>query len=567
MPRLPRVCAIAAPFALICIPLHASAATVPAEAIAIEGEAQPELGDPSLTISTVFFSGTTPTGQTVLAARRSDIKHALTVGGQTVWEGNGGNNPQFNATGVVPAVRSADVFAVHVREPDLPSFGYRVETAAGIVMTETLPIPELGGLVADDVQALKWATDDELLVFVYSSSQGYLLSSDGTPGSMQHALGPGDVIDGHTIESVREEIDARGAHRIVRFDDTEDVEHLLVDDAVVIDEDADIPGMDLPWGTVEAVSINDDGRYAFGGGHPNYDVLQYVAVDGQIVVTAEETIDGVELAGANIMNVEIDGEGRLVHHWRYPDPDDEPEALMYTCNAGAAGTESLVLLQTGDLIEVQGEPGGTITVNGFAERYQGDMLGDPDAIVVQVEGQRNGELVDAMVRVAVECCGNGNTDPSEACDDANGDETDECLSTCEAASCGDGFVHAGVETCDDGNTEDGDGCSSTCEVEDDDSGDDGLDDGGTDGGDDGGSDGADDDGPGGDDDDDDDDDGPEDGGGDESGGDGAATDGGGGCRVGADHSGGTWLGLFGLLLVARFRSRTAAARSCCSRPS
>lgn len=559
MPRLPRLVSTA----LILVPLPASAATVPAEAVVIEGEAQPDLGDPSLTVTDVFFSGTTPSGESVVAARRSDFKHALTVGGQMVWEGNGGNNPQFNLTGVVPAVRSADVFAAHVREPALPSYGYRVETAAGILATETLPIAELDGLVPDDVAALKWASDDELLLVVYAASQGILLSSDGTPGSMQRVLGPGDAIDGYTIASIRAEIDARGAHRIVRFHDTNDVEHLLVDDTVVIDEDADIPGMDLPWGTIEAVSIAETGRYAFGGGHPLYDVLQYVAVDGEIVVTADQTIDEVDLAGANIMRVELDDDGRMVHHWRYPDPDGEPEAVMYTCNAGAAGTESHVLLQTGDVIEIQGEPGGTIAVDGFAEQYQGDMLGDPNAIVVQVEGQRNGELVDATVRVAIECCGNGNTDPSEACDDANDVETDACLSTCEAAACGDGFVHEGVEACDDGNTDDGDGCSSTCQLEEDDSGDDGLDDGGTDGDDDDDSDGpdGDDDGPDGD--DDDDAGGSE--GGDESGGDGGATDSGGGCRVGGVGDG--WLALFGLALIGRIRSRLAAAQSCCSRPS
>ncbi|MCY1008558.1 DUF4215 domain-containing protein [Nannocystis pusilla] len=35
------------------------------------------------------------------------------------------------------------------------------------------------------------------------------------------------------------------------------------------------------------------------------------------------------------------------------------------------------------------------------------------------------------------------------CDDGNKVDTDACLKTCVAASCGDGFVRAGVETCDD----------------------------------------------------------------------------------------------------------------------
>jgi len=62
-------------------------------------------------------------------------------------------------------------------------------------------------------------------------------------------------------------------------------------------------------------------------------------------------------------------------------------------------------------------------------------------------------------------CGDGAKDPGEACDDGNTVETDACLSTCELATCGDGFVQAGVEECDDGNTNDGDGCSADCKIE------------------------------------------------------------------------------------------------------
>ncbi|NOY92141.1 MAG: DUF4215 domain-containing protein, partial [Deltaproteobacteria bacterium] len=59
-------------------------------------------------------------------------------------------------------------------------------------------------------------------------------------------------------------------------------------------------------------------------------------------------------------------------------------------------------------------------------------------------------------------CGDGVTNGPEACDDANAVETDACLSSCVAATCGDGFLWAGVESCDDGNTMDGDSCPSSC---------------------------------------------------------------------------------------------------------
>ncbi len=61
-------------------------------------------------------------------------------------------------------------------------------------------------------------------------------------------------------------------------------------------------------------------------------------------------------------------------------------------------------------------------------------------------------------------CGDGIADPDlgEECDDGNLDDTDECLSTCKRARCGDGIVEVGVEQCDDGNSDDTDACPTTC---------------------------------------------------------------------------------------------------------
>lgn len=62
-------------------------------------------------------------------------------------------------------------------------------------------------------------------------------------------------------------------------------------------------------------------------------------------------------------------------------------------------------------------------------------------------------------------CPDGDLDPGEECDDGNDSNTDACLDTCVAASCGDGFVQGGVEECDDGNLDPGDGCDAGCAVE------------------------------------------------------------------------------------------------------
>ena len=58
-------------------------------------------------------------------------------------------------------------------------------------------------------------------------------------------------------------------------------------------------------------------------------------------------------------------------------------------------------------------------------------------------------------------CGNQKVQEGEECDDGNLYNTDECLNSCEVARCGDGYVQAGVERCDDENTEDNDECLSS----------------------------------------------------------------------------------------------------------
>lgn len=57
--------------------------------------------------------------------------------------------------------------------------------------------------------------------------------------------------------------------------------------------------------------------------------------------------------------------------------------------------------------------------------------------------------------LSFDLCGNGMLDSGEQCDDgpgiAHSNDNDGCLSTCQLASCGDGFIQEGVEACDGNN--------------------------------------------------------------------------------------------------------------------
>jgi cysteine-rich repeat protein len=61
-------------------------------------------------------------------------------------------------------------------------------------------------------------------------------------------------------------------------------------------------------------------------------------------------------------------------------------------------------------------------------------------------------------------CGDGLKNGPEACDDANTNNTDNCLNSCQwNASCGDGVTQAFAgESCDDGNTSNADSCLNSC---------------------------------------------------------------------------------------------------------
>ncbi len=65
-----------------------------------------------------------------------------------------------------------------------------------------------------------------------------------------------------------------------------------------------------------------------------------------------------------------------------------------------------------------------------------------------------------IVLTVLNVCGNGIMEAGEACDDGNASNTDACVQGCVMASCGDGFVRAGIETCDDGNASNDDACPS-----------------------------------------------------------------------------------------------------------
>ncbi|GAB4205813.1 MAG: hypothetical protein OHK0013_21940 [Sandaracinaceae bacterium] len=106
--------------------------------------------------------------------------------------------------------------------------------------------------------------------------------------------------------------------------------------------------------------------------------------------------------------------------------------------------------------------GGSAHDMGAYEYVRAMICGDGVVTAPEVcdDGAANGMYgrCNATCTGLGERCGDGVRNGPEACDDGNTSNTDACLNTCVAASCGDGFAQAGVEACDDGNAITTDGC-------------------------------------------------------------------------------------------------------------
>jgi cysteine-rich repeat protein len=166
-----------------------------------------------------------------------------------------------------------------------------------------------------------------------------------------------------------------------------------------------------------------------------------------------------------------------------PDPTSEGSE-----DTGTATSESADTTAGGTASEPDGStgPSGPVCGNGVIEEGEECDDGNPSDTDACPRTCMTASCGDGFVHAGVEICDDGNaieTDDClstcvpascgdgfvhagvEGCDDGNAIETDDCLSTCVPASCGDGFVHEGIEECDDGGVVGGDGCGATCLAE------------------------------------------------------------------------------------------------------
>ncbi|MCH9683915.1 MAG: hypothetical protein K0V04_20955, partial [Deltaproteobacteria bacterium] len=228
------------------------------------------------------------------------------------------------------------------------------------------------------------------------------------------------------------------------------------------------PGKEMPGPPSRWWGINAAGNYVFSGSTDGPGASnQFLAYNADIVVREGDTVDGVEiLQGGSVRFLAISDLEQAAYAWGYPTPNGFRESVFFACNAAdMAATSQVVFTTVDDTLDIDDDGIGDFTISDvtITGPTDGRALGESLSVFVEVALDDGVNPTSAaMVEFPVTCCGNGLVDPQEECDDANAEDTDDCLSSCVAASCGDGFLQDGVEECDDGNDDDTDDCPGSC---------------------------------------------------------------------------------------------------------
>jgi len=467
--------------AVLLVGSAADAAVVPGQIILSTGDT-PTGGPPVSFVSDPFVNDG---GQAGFLAQLADGDHILMVEGAIVWQGSNSMSPTLFATETEMDSTAAGTFVYAPHADGLDALW----TDAGVLAVagdpaEGFPAGALyafhgrPSMTADG--AIYWISGIDLDGTGDAEIQAFYRSSDGVPGNFELLLAGGDMVDAFVVDDAFSGSDGGidgdyalsedGAHRIhvLNMEGDSSADTFVWADDVLVMREGDPTGGGDGWGNFDLVSINATGDYLVSGntdGPPTTD--EFVAFNGEIAVREGDAVGGVVLqTNASVRFATIDDLGHATYAWGYQMAGSFRETVFFSCNAADLANTSLPIITTSaDSIDIDGDMVGDFTVAdvlGSTDVATRAIGGGTEFVYAQLELDDGKNTVQAVVEIPVLCCGNEVIDPGEDCDDANPDDDDECLSTCVAASCGDGFVQDGVEDCDDSNTDDDDACLSTC---------------------------------------------------------------------------------------------------------
>ncbi len=456
-------------------PTPVRAAIVPAEVVARQGDLP--LG------SAVPVGSTRPPfvlsdGSVAFTGLLEDGDGYVFVANQVIWRGS--DEPMM-VLADTEAVMGAAVGGAFIYSPQVDGLD-SVWTQAGLLAQEGQPAPVFpaGAVTTFHSRptmaasgAAYWLAGVSVSGNQVTEQRVLYRSTTGLPANIEVVYSTGQMLGGLTVSSpggldFDYQVSDDESHVVGIVDlDTGSVlnnGHLQVDGALLHQEDT-LNGTGDDWDNFDLVAIDNSGRYVFSGDTNGSTATdEFVAVDGVISVREGDVIDGVTLtSSAAVRLLSVSNVGRIAHAWAYD--GFTTETVFFGCDPTDLAGSSIAVLTTGvDELDLDGDGVGDGLVTDLEANNASstNALSDDGVLYLEVEINDGGGPLEAIVQIPVSCCGNQVVDFDELCDDGNGDDSDGCPGSCMPATCGDGFVWAGMEECDDGNDAPTDGCLNDC---------------------------------------------------------------------------------------------------------
>ncbi len=481
-PLRPRSLSIVAPLvaslSLLLCPEAAHAVEVPGQIVLQSGDT-PTAGPAVVDMGPPFVNAA---GEVGFVGTFDDGDHYVFIGNQVVWSGT--DDAMMTPLDQIELTMDSDgagafVYAVDINGAD------GLYTDAGVFAAAGDPAPMMAAGTVYTFLSAPSMTSDGSIYWVagfdadldgFTDGRALYRTPDGTHASAEVVVAAGDMFGAFTVDDNTQGIDFSyaisedGLHSILLLNmegATAADGHVVVDDQLIARE-IDPTGQGDNWDNFGLVAINTAGNYLFSGDTDGPTATdQFLAYNGTIVVREGDLVDGVEiLGGAQMRFLSLSDLEQATYAFGYPSPAGFRETVFFACNAAdISNTSQTVFTTVDDSLDVDDDGVGDFDIIDvtISAPTDGKAFGEISSVFVEVAlDDGMGVVTAAMVEFPVTCCGNGLVDPLEECDDSNAEETDDCLSTCLAASCGDGFLQDGVEECDDGNLEDGDDCPTNC---------------------------------------------------------------------------------------------------------
>lgn len=464
--------------AMFVVPV-AHSVTVPGQIVAVEGSTPTGVGTTVTNVRQPFVNGA---GQVGFIGTLAGGDMFLFIEDQVVWVAS---DEVPALTSIQPHVAtfdggafvlSANTSGTGVLWSNTGAIVMEGDPAPGFPLSPTAAFTFLLRPTADSVGDVVWRGLVDTTNSGFADAVGLFRRSGSGGGAVEALYVSGDTVDGVEVVATTSAVNNNfavsddGSHVLAQLTATGSSltdRFVVLDDTIVAREGGVVPSFPAEtWGPFGLSSVNDGGNYVFSGDSSaatNAD--EFVAYNGDIVFHEGDVIDGVTVA-FSVRFVAINDNDNVAIGWA-SNAAGIAEHVFFACSGDALATDARLLLSTDDEIDLDGDEVGDVTVEDLvlATNDPGRTLGDEDAVFLEVDLDPGG--LNAIIRIPFDCCGNGDVGGGETCDDANDDDTDECPGTCQTATCGDGFVQAGIEACDDGNADDGDGCDALCAVEED----------------------------------------------------------------------------------------------------